>query len=337
MRYNDPLQPLFYSHFNKEISKFEIRNSKFYFMTACAIAVAIGVMILSDARPALAAAVRAEAAAFEIAPGAEVAVTFVLDGEGEDMNAVEGAVGLEGSGIEIADVRSGNSDVTLWVEPPAIGGDGSVRFAGIIPGGRSDPARLFRLILRGTGEGSAGIAVRDLRVLLNDGNGTETPSRFLPATILVRRGAPPVPVELVDKDREVPESFVPEIIRDPSLLDGRYVLIFMTQDKGSGMDHYEVFESRRELTLEQDVAWERAESPYGLKDQALKSYVFVKAVDREGNTRIARLEPRFPLAWYERDDILGIMALAALAALFAVFNIQKVPWRGKKKKGKGSR
>jgi hypothetical protein len=337
MRYNDPLQPLFYSHFNKEISKFEIRNSKFYFMTACAIAVAIGVMILSDARPALAAAVRAEAAAFEIAPGAEVAVTLMLDAEGAEINAVEGAAGLAGSGIEIADVRSGSSDVTLWVEAPVIGQDGFVRFAGIIPGGRSDPARLFRLILRGTGQGSAGIAVRDLRVLLNDGNGTETPSRFLPATILVRQGAPPVPVELADKDRDVPESFVPQIVRDAAFFDGKYALIFATQDKGSGMDHYEVFESRRELTLEQDVAWERAASPYELKDQSLKSWVFVKAVDREGNARIARLKPRFPLAWYERDDILGIMALAALAALFAVFIIQKVPWRGKKKKGKGSR
>jgi len=42
------------------------------------------------------------------------------------------------------------------------------------------------------------------------------------------------------------------------------------------------------------------ESPYLLKDQKLKSFIYVKAVDKAGNERIATLAPRYPLKWYEK-------------------------------------
>ena len=281
-----------------------------------------------SANPAFAAVVRADVPVSEIAPGAEVVVSFVLGTEGEEINAAEGTVRLEGTGLEITDVRTGSSDIPLWVEAPVVR-NGSVRFAGIIPGGRTDDVRLFRLTLRGTDTGSATAAVDGLRVLLNDGNGTETSSRFVSVTIRVREGAAEVPVAPVDKDRTPPEAFVPDIVSDPSLHEGKHVLVFATQDKESGMDGFEVFETRRALTTEEDIVWTPAVSPYVLGDQSLKSYVFVKAVDREGNERIVRMDPRVPLAWYEQEDFAGIMVLILIAAVVAALIIRYIPWRGR--------
>ena len=39
------------------------------------------------------------------------------------------------------------------------------------------------------------------------------------------------------------------------------------------------------------MEWERAESPYLLKDQSLKSIIKVKAVDKAGNEKIVKVAP----------------------------------------------
>ncbi len=290
----------------------------------------IGLALLVG-QPAQAAVVRVEAPVYEVPPGDEVTVALVLDGEGREFNAVEGTVNLIGDGMEIADLWTGNSDITLWVEDPVINEGRSVRFAGIIPGGRLGSARIFRLVLKGNEVGSGEVAMEGLRVLLNDGEGTEAQSRYVPVTVYVREGAPAVPEELVDKDRDPPEAFTPEIVSDPLLMDGANVLVFVTQDKGTGIARYEVYETRRELTLDEDVEWEQATSPYVLRDQALKSYIFMKAVDRVGNARFARLDPHVPLSWYERGDILAIIGAVILGIAAIGIVVLRITWRGRQK------
>jgi len=58
--------------------------------------------------------------------------------------------------------------------------------------------------------------------------------------------------------------------------DGKYFLVFSTQDKGSGVDHYEVREGRF-------GGFSEVSSPYILKYQSLDKKIFVKAIDKFGN------------------------------------------------------
>ena len=115
------------------------------------------------------------------------------------------------------------------------------------------------------------------------------------------------------KDTEPPESFVPEISRDELIANGKWFVVFVTQDKASGIDRYEIKESRQKI-LTFFSRWRVAESPYVLQDQELRSYVFVKAVDKNGNQRIIKIAPRNPLEWYENYENWLIIVLGLLIA-----------------------
>jgi hypothetical protein len=282
--------------------------------------------------PVQAAVVSGSVVQQEIQPNDVLEVSFFLDTQGEDVNAIEGTVVVPPA-LEVRDVCDGNSDVTLWIERPALSGDGNVRFAGVIPGGRMDNnLYLFKIHVR-AGEADRGVIdIQDLLFLLNDGEGTETRSTFRPLTISVSEDAPEMPDPPPKaRDLEPPESFEPMMIQDPSIADGKHVIAFVTQDKDTGIARYEVFETRRKLTYEEDIHWVETESPYVLGDQELKSFIFVKATDREGNKRIMRIEPTYELAWYEKDDNLAILMLAISVVLALAFVARKKAWRGLKR------
>jgi len=84
-------------------------------------------------------------------------------------------------------------------------------------------------------------------------------------------------------DTRPPEEFKPEIAE----IEGKKYLVFSTTDKTSGVDHYEVLETRDK---KQDI-WKKVESPYLLEDQSLQSKILVKAVDKAGNERISEIIP----------------------------------------------
>jgi len=96
--------------------------------------------------------------------------------------------------------------------------------------------------------------------------------------------------------------------------------VFVAQDKGSGIHHYELQENRKQKI--ENRKWEEAESPYVLKDQKLRSFIYVKAIDRVGNERIAMLPPRYPMRWYERPLVWGIIILL----LVVLYIIGKILW-----------
>jgi hypothetical protein len=85
------------------------------------------------------------------------------------------------------------------------------------------------------------------------------------------------------EDLEAPEPFTFQIIKDESIFENQYVLIFNTQDKDSGIDHYEVQEGNLDFKI--------AKSPYLLENQYLNGKIIVKAIDRAGNERISRVGP----------------------------------------------
>jgi hypothetical protein len=89
---------------------------------------------------------------------------------------------------------------------------------------------------------------------------------------------------------------------------GKNYLSFMTVDKGSGVDHYAVAETRLPSFLLAlfPLSWETATSPYLLADQNLTSTVYVQAVDRIGNEQLSVFHRTHLFTTYELV-FLGIL------------------------------
>lgn len=260
-----------------------------------------------------------------------VEVGVFLNAEEESINAVEGSVSFPSPLLAPKEIRNGNSIISFWVEQPFLEQDGKLRFSGVIPGGYTgNNGYLFSVIFQTQKEGEATLDAINGRALLNDGGGSAASFRSSPTELKIRselKGPDVLPVY----DPDAPESFTPQIAKDPNLFEGKWVLIFATQDKGSGVDHYEVREQRRWSFFGLELGiwpanWMEAESPVILKDQALKSTVYVKAQDRSRNERVAVLPPSYPLRWYEVSFLWVIMGAVVLfaASLFL--------WRKKQQK-----
>ena len=265
-------------------------------------------------------------------------VTLFVNTEQENINAFEGKIIFPNDLLDLKEIRDGNTIVNFWVERPHKEqgtGDkkqGEIAFSGITPGGyEGEKGLLFSAVFRALREGDGVLEVKDVKALLNDGKGTPARLSLSPFKFIVSKEDPLVPGLLIPapEDIEPPESFKPEIARDHAIFDGKWFLVFATQDKSSGIDHYEVKESRQKIfTLFQK--WVPAESPYILSDQELRSFVFVKAVDKDGNTRVVKIPPQNPLKWYERWEIWIIIVLGLVIA-YAVYKATRSKRQGARK------
>ncbi|MDP3956568.1 MAG: cohesin domain-containing protein [bacterium] len=251
----------------------------------------------------------------QIVVGDEFMVSLLLNTE-DGINALEGRVVFPLELLEVKDISDGNSLVNFWVERPQ--GGSEIVFSGITPGGwKGTEGMIFSITFKAIKEGNGNINLLGARALLNDGAGTPSPLSTAGFELAISpRGGETKKVFPVKKDQEPPETFKPEITADQNLFDGQWFLVFAAADKGLGMAHYEVRESRQRV-FSFLAPWHNAESPFVLNDQELRSYVFIKAVDKAGNERIMELPPRQPLPWYEN---WGIMILIAVL-LIAIFRV----------------
>lgn len=232
-----------------------------------------------------------EAPVSEVGVGQRMEITLRLDTEGETVNALEGTIRVPGF-MSVEVIRDGDSLVALWSERPTVGVRHDIIFSGIIPGGwQGTGGLIFSFIAETESEGRDTIGIHDARVLLHDGEGTEIVMKLDSLTLRVDKAIPLTTLVSEIEDRELPEAFTPLRARDPNIFEGQYFLVFVTQDKGSGIDRYEVQEVRTRLKDEEAGAWEIAESPYLLNDQSLRSFVYVRAIDRAGNIKVALVEP----------------------------------------------
>lgn len=257
------------------------------------VAVLVCVPFISHASEAVIDANRSQ-----VVVGERFAVDIVIHSE-ERLNAVEGILKFPAS-LEVVDIRDGNSVVNFWLERPRLVG-ATIPFSGITPGGfTGTSSRILSVIFAPTETGTVSIDLEDLVVLYNDGFGTKVSIESSPSSVTVREGENPAFSES-RRDFEPPESFTPEIASDPLLFDGKYFVAFSTQDKDSGIEHYEIREGK----------WGKyviAESPYILADQSLKSDVFIKAVDKAGNEREVVIEGSAHSRWVEYI-LFGIIIL----------------------------
>lgn len=277
----------------------------------------VSVCLLLVALPASAAGLLFGVHDPQVGVGQTFEVGVFLNTEGAELNAVEGSIVWPKGSFSLEGVRDGSSVVSLWVEHPTSLESGGVRFAGVLPGGyRGERGYLFSIILRADAPGLATITTTAEQLLLNDGQGTAAPLTRAPLKVTVVPQAKS-PGFLPPYDAEAPEPFAPQLARNPQVFQGRWFVVFATQDKGSGLDHFEIQETQGKQPGE---SWVKVESPYVLRDQGLHSNLWVRAIDHAGNVRLAQLPPAVPLPWVPSYWVLVLSAIVVtLGTMFAMW------------------
>lgn len=210
--------------------------------------------------------------------GEEFELSLLLNTQGEYINALEGTVNIPAR-LEARSINSGNSFINLWIQPLRIEKN-KIYFAGIVPGGYvGERGTVFSVMLRARDMGTNIVTVEKAQALLNDGLGTAARLVTRRQTIIVSAPSQSAVQRPVTPkvDRDPPSAFVPTIAQDANVFDGKKFLIFVTQDKQSGIDRYEVSEGKNN--------WRVAESPYLLQNQESQNGLRVRAIDRAGNMR----------------------------------------------------
>jgi hypothetical protein len=234
-------------------------------------------------------------------------IDFFMDTQGKSINAIQGEISFPDT-LELKEIKDGNSIINFWIERPSAD---SLKFSGIIPGGyNGENGFLFSAIFETKTERKDNVSLSNVRAFINDGKGTETEVKIF--------GQVPDLKPQTMEDNIPPESFVLEIASDQNLFEGKYFLVFATQDKKSGISRYEVKEGQgKEFVV--------AESPYLLRNQDLDQKIFVKAVDKAGNERIEVLYPSNWRPWYKNYWLFVIIMTAAI--IVAAIILRKPIWQ----------
>ena len=299
-------------------SKLQFKIQSFKFLAAV-FSFSLLIFILILARPVMAAEFFFNAERKEIGIGDEVRIDLLFSSN-ENINAFEGKLIYPQDLLDLEDIQDGNTIINLWIERPQVI-ENEIIFSGITPGGfKGENGLIFSAFFRSKKEGTAVLNIDQAAALLHDGIGTEAELSVTNFNLLVKEDVGAIPIDRAI-DATPPEPFLPQVASDPNLFDGKWFLVFATQDKDSGIDYYAVHESRqkKEASRINPRDWTEAESPYLLKDQELRSYIFVKAVDRSGNERIAVVQPEYPLNWYEIWWIWGIIIIVGVISVIVLW------------------
>ena len=251
-----------------------------------------------------------EAATTTLHTGEEFIVRIKLDTEGESINTFQGTLGYSSQLLEIKEILQGDSIINFWIDQPSPEGVGVISFSGITPGGyQGKDGTVFSILFNAKQMGKQNILIRDMVLLKNDGEATQVKVTTKPLALSITKQmrANPPTVSTI-KENLTPEGFKPEIGRTSDLFENNYFIAFATQDKGSGIDHYEVKEGFF-------GSYAEATSPYVLKDQRLIAKVYVKAIDKDGNEKVQVVYPENWKPWYKNyllviGMILGILGLS---------------------------
>ena len=234
-------------------------------------------------------------------------VNIVINSE-ESLNAIEGRLTYPTDLVELVDIIDGNSVINFWVEKPHLSGTNTISFSGITPGGfEGSGNKVLSVLFEAKRIGTASFTLSNISTLRNDGLGTAATSEVNSISLLIEKGDGVI-VRETPPDLDPPEDFTPSIEKDPNVFDGQYFLVFSTQDKGSGIDHYEIREG----------SWGQfkiAESPYLLENQKLTKKIFIKAIDKAGNEKSGTIEAQTPLNWWEQYGLFAIILILILGIL----------------------
>jgi hypothetical protein len=287
------------------------------------------VLKLVAIRVAEAAVIEPKIEAKEVKRGEFILVPIYLDTQFEEINAVEVYVNFSDN-LVFRDYLDGKSIITHWIEKPRVVVPSAhymasqITFSGIIAGGISGRnLNLVELVFEAKESGRAKIEIdKNSKVLLNDGLGTKTKLIALSQSfnILEIKGLPEIKI----KDNFPPEPFKIYLAKNKEIFNGKYYITFEAKDKQSGIAYYEISEKPVTFIFSakpdiKNLSFKKAESPYVLEDQSLRSYVVVKAVDKAGNERVEILYPQRVLFF---DDVLMFVVCLVILVCLMIFIIK---------------
>lgn len=305
-----------------------IKHKTFFFLTFCLL---FTVYCLFP-RMVFATAINFSVPAKEYLVGQSFEIKVFLSEVTEPINALEGRVVFSKETLKVVDIVDANSVVNLWVEKPSLESaneSGRVSYSGILPGGFLGRGYLFSIIFEGLTLNQGSIVSESTIGFLADGSGSKVTALEASENINISLSATSSldSAYVALQDLEKPEDFFVEIARHEGLYDNKLFAVFSAQDKGSGIAFYEVFESDKELSNFEGVLWERVKSPYVLKDQSGKAYVYVKATDKLGNFKISHNIREIKLVWYQKKPFWYIISLITLLGLCAFVFLRRLSKR----------
>jgi len=265
----------------------------------------------------------------EVRPNTSFDIDFALRTQGEYINAIEGDIRYDPKALTFLGMDDAQSTVPMWVEKFKDNG-GVIHYSGIIPGGYKGEHVVMGVLRFMTKEvGITSLNIENTKIFRHDGDGTQAPLSSSSFIISVADSAPQEITEERSSDVFSPDQFSIQASRDQTVFGGKWFVVFLSHDKDSGIDHYEVAEKRsifgRTFPIEA-LNWEKAESPYVLRDQSRSSYIYVKAVDRAGNVTISELSPS-PINEIGKRYTVGMVIFFALVVLSTV-----IVWWEKKRR-----
>lgn len=249
-------------------------------------------------------------------------ISLYLNTQREAINALEAKIIIPTDYLELIDIKEENSMVSFWVDKPAYLNK-IIFFSGIIPGGYlSDKGQILNITVKAKKTGLVSLSLDGVQVLLDDGRGTEVFSKTTDYILNIIDNLQDNEEESkLIVDTSIPEIFVPEVSSDPNLFAGKNFVVFYTKDNGSGVDRYEIKESKYDLLSTLFGKWKEAENPYVLMDQTLHSNIFIKAIDRVGNVRLVKIPPKNAVFWYENlDNWFIIITIVIMAVIYGLIN-----------------
>jgi hypothetical protein len=255
---------------------------------------------------AFAATIHFEQPSDVVQVGDVVRVAVLLNTEGKTINAVEAEVTYGTEEMVLKEIRDGDSIVNFWVEAPKSTEPGKVRLSGVTPGGITGrDLNLLTLEFETKKEGVGSVLLEHVQVLLHDGLGTPLETTVVPLSFNIVGQSTVSSVSTDYIDVEPPEAFLPVITTDPDVFEGRHFLVFDTEDKGVGIDFYQVKEGEY-------GSYENATSPYEIKDQSLTKKLYVRAVDKSGNEYVVALYPQNYEPWYQTMPVKTAILVVCL-------------------------
>jgi hypothetical protein len=257
------------------------------------------------------------------------AVDLILDTQGEDINVLEASLSYPLESFILKDVLTGDSVINFWIQKP-LSKDGLIHFSGSIPAGYTgSKGKVITLLLQPqlTGAvlnlGILGDKDNPSRVFLNDSLATE---KIIPAhsvsfnlSSTVSNGGV---VNLTDKIK--PDIFDIAIASSNTLPPNKVFVVFHTEDKGSGIDRYEMAQAdtAEELSNNANLLWQKVVSPVVINLAQTRRFLAIKAFDHSNNftLAVADLKPSQNKTIFQNPFtvavILSIIILLILSFIF---------------------
>lgn len=250
--------------------------------------------------------------------GEQFYLDLMIDPGEESINAIEGSISFSNDNISFIRTENGKSIINLWVEQPKLEGH-TISFAGVISNGFDGvinpfnldhklPGLVVRLVFEANKPGQVNFSTSSFYLNLNNGLGTETRSPITHSSINIGDFTNKI---IYENKTETKPELVAYIVRDDSIYNNKYALVFNATDKETGIKSIMIKEGGRE--------WKEVSSPYLLKDQSRHSNIVLQATNFSGVSTTINIDV-IPYDW---KSLIQASLIAIIVIVLLVLIIKK--------------